>query len=133
MKLELILEERTTVSLAVVRHEHKYLLGLSKANDARKNTWCLPGGHIKRNESPEHAAVRETKEETGIRCRVISGPISPNGLHNINCYLCKSSTAGPLKPNGEFATLGWFSIREMRALKLYKNVREILAKLGEIS
>jgi 8-oxo-dGTP diphosphatase len=30
------------------------------------NTWCLPGGHIEGEESPEECLVREMREEMGI-------------------------------------------------------------------
>src|SRR5882762_4156953 len=28
--------------------------------------WCFPGGHVEEYESPDEAAVRETREETGL-------------------------------------------------------------------
>ncbi len=31
--------------------------------------WMLPGGRIERDETPHHAAERETREETGIQAR----------------------------------------------------------------
>jgi 8-oxo-dGTP diphosphatase len=34
--------------------------------------WGLPGGRIEENEQPSEAAIRETKEETGINISLIS-------------------------------------------------------------
>jgi 8-oxo-dGTP pyrophosphatase MutT (NUDIX family) len=33
--------------------------------------WLPPGGHIEANELPDEAAVREVREETGIRARLV--------------------------------------------------------------
>jgi 8-oxo-dGTP diphosphatase len=133
MKLLAILEDKTKVSLAVVKCDGKYLLGLSTATDERKNTWCFPGGHLHKGEDPKKGAEREAKEETKVNCHVVKGPIFPAGLQHIACFLCKASTPTGVKPNREFSNLGWFTVRELKGLKLYKNVREILQKLGEIS
>lgn len=35
--------------------------------------WLPPGGHIEDNELPDDAAVREVREETGIRARLVGG------------------------------------------------------------
>ena len=44
----------------MVKHDHKY--------DA---WWCLPGGGVEVDETPEQAAVRELYEECGVRGTVI--------------------------------------------------------------
>ncbi len=43
------------------------ILLVQRADDRR---WCLPCGWVEPNESPEEAAVRETREETGLSVRV---------------------------------------------------------------
>jgi 8-oxo-dGTP diphosphatase len=38
--------------------------------DPRAGDWCLPAGFMEYGETPEHCAVRELFEETGIRARL---------------------------------------------------------------
>ncbi len=51
-----------TVSIIIV-YKEKALLHLHKKMDK----WLPVGGHIERNELPEEAAVREAKEESGLK------------------------------------------------------------------
>ena len=37
--------------------------------------WLYPGGHIEENEDPAQAALREVREETGVRAEVIGEPL----------------------------------------------------------
>ncbi|MEZ0373469.1 MAG: NUDIX hydrolase [Candidatus Sericytochromatia bacterium] len=52
--------------------------------------WCLPGGRIDLDESPEAACVREVKEETGLEIRVIRRLHRAGSCHY---FLCD---AGPI-------------------------------------
>ncbi len=45
--------------------------------------WCLPGGAIEKNESPEEAAIRELQEECNVTGKVIR-MISQNDYGNDN-------------------------------------------------
>ena len=36
--------------------------------------WLYPGGHIEPDEDPVQAVLREVAEETGVACRIVTGP-----------------------------------------------------------
>ena len=44
---------------------------MTKHRIAEREWWCLPGGGIDKNETPEAAAVRELKEECNVIGRII--------------------------------------------------------------
>jgi ADP-ribose pyrophosphatase YjhB (NUDIX family) len=54
---------------AVVFDDGREKLLLTRRSD--NGRWCLPGGHFEAGESVTEAAVRETKEETGLDVEVI--------------------------------------------------------------
>lgn len=43
-----------------------YVLLIKRTHAPFEGMWCLPGGFIDMDETPEQAAVRELKEETGL-------------------------------------------------------------------
>ena len=47
----------------------KYLIVQSSTNP---NHWVLPKGHIKSDETPDEAAIREVQEESGIKGKILS-------------------------------------------------------------
>lgn len=55
--------QKMVIAKVVIKSDQGNVL-LLKSN--YKNTWQLPGGGADDRESPEHAAIREVKEETGL-------------------------------------------------------------------
>lgn len=117
-----------SASVAIVKHRDKWLLGLAKCSDNRNNKWVFPGGGIKSNESPEEAAVREAKEETGITCKAVSNVIKDKEKKHVAFVACKASSYGRIDHNHEFAHVGWFTEKEMKSLELYSNVKRLIIK-----
>lgn len=129
--LTMLSESKYRAAVAIIKCGNKYLLGLSNADDDRHHKWCHPGGHIESGETPAEAAVREAKEEMGIRCKPISNIYAVPNKKDVCCCLCKCNDTIPPKPNEEFSTAAWFTIREMRSLKLYDNTRELIEIVGD--
>jgi ADP-ribose pyrophosphatase YjhB (NUDIX family) len=51
----------------IVLHNDAVLLVREQGPDDPHPLWLVPGGSVEEDESPLEAAIRETKEETGIR------------------------------------------------------------------
>ncbi len=68
----------------VVFSEDKTKILLTKRRDVP--VWVLPGGGIDLGETPSHAAIRETKEETGFDVKIIKkiGEYTP--INRLSCF-----------------------------------------------
>ena len=96
------------VTVAVLQEGH---ILLTKREDFE--VWCLPGGQIENDESLVQAALRETREETGIDVQItrLIGAYSRLGsLGDIHSILFSAEPVGGelrLQP-GETIDVGWF-------------------------
>ena len=71
--------------------------------------WMLPGGRVERSETPHAAAVRETREETGIDVRIDRLLlIDSHNRPNVSFVFAATAVGGSLEPQfGEIAEVGW--------------------------
>ena len=84
--------------------------------------WGLPGGGIRAGESPRHAALRELKEETGLRAEKAAfvGEVPRSGSRTFVFVLAKRVVEGRLLGRTrEILRQRW--VRPGRALRLLTN------------
>lgn len=82
--------------------------------------WNLPGGGIEDNESPEEAAYRETKEETGFTIRIVNKlgkykniDIIIGGVWNFTYLFEGRVLSGEFTPEFEGCKGKWFKVTNL--------------------
>jgi 8-oxo-dGTP diphosphatase len=91
--------ERDDGALLLVRHTYH-------------ERWGLPGGLAKRGELPRDTAVREVREEVGIRADVISEPavvVEPGPRRVDIVFKMKVLSGEPHPVSPEIAEVAWFA------------------------
>jgi 8-oxo-dGTP pyrophosphatase MutT (NUDIX family) len=124
----------------LVVHESRILL-ISTQNGRR---WQLPKGHIEAGETPEQAAVREVREETGVTGRIVA-PLPPveywffekgkKRVHKtVDYYLLAylSGDAADFDPH-EVSGAEWFSWDEGLGRLSFGNERRVAEEARRLS
>ena len=100
---------------------------------ARRNpkNWIFPKGHIEKGETPEEAAVRETREEAGVVGKLI-GPAGVleygflGAKARVEYYLVEFKKEAGRPEDGRQKT--WCRLDEALERLKYKNTRKLLRK-----
>jgi 8-oxo-dGTP diphosphatase len=110
-----------TAAAVVLNKDNKILL-----LKGPKRGWEIPGGHVEEGESLSSAAIRETKEETGIDIEIIK---FCGIFQNVKGSVCNTlflgrSMGGEFRTSNESLEIGYFSIEEAFNMITWENFKE---------
>jgi len=100
-------------------------------------TWGLPKGHVEAGESLAEAALREVREETGLRGRILQPlgslcyrftlPDDPHAYEKTIHVFLMCSTGGSLDAHdAEVVEARWWSLDQAMERLTYENERDVL-------
>ncbi|TLZ43817.1 MAG: NUDIX domain-containing protein [Methanobacteriota archaeon] len=130
--------ETVRASGAVVVGPRRRVLLLRRTDEG---FWCLPKGKMERGETARDTAVREVREETGLRVKLLN-PIAqvrytyywPPRRVNFDkriSYFLALPTGGRLRLEAGFDKAWWASRGEAMTLVAWPNDKEVVAKAYE--
>ena len=103
--------------LVVVDNQERVFL-VKRSVAPKKGFWCLPGGFMELGETPEKAALRELKEETGLSGQIdmlLGVSANPSAQYHTVLmvgYLVKNYT-GTLIPGDDADDAAYFNYDEL--------------------
>ena len=119
------------------------LIGRIDAKDAKRERllWSLPKGHIEEGETPEQAAIREVREETGIESTIDKslGVIdfwfmaSGKRIHKTVHHFLFREVGGKIAPQvSEVDDVQWFPLDEIVSKLAYPDEKKLIARSKEL-
>jgi len=119
------------------------LIGRLDAKDVKRERllWSLPKGHIESGETPEEAAIREVREETGIESAidkslgVIDFWFMAGGkrIHKTVHHFLFNETGGKIAPQvSEVDDVRWFPLNEIVEKLAYPDEKKLIARSQEL-
>ena len=103
---------KPAVGVLVVRRRR--VLFVRRARAPFRGWWDIPGGFLEADEPPQKGAVREAREETGLRIKVgelIGVYHDRSGEdYTLNLYYHATVAGGRERPGDDAADLRWFPV-----------------------
>ncbi len=126
-----------TASILILRGDQVLLA--KRAMPPFKGKYDVIGGFLKYGEHPLRGVLRETREETGLKVKILHllgvymDTYGKGGKSTLNFYYVGSIVSGPMKAKDDVADLTWFAIDRLprpafkSQLEVFKDLRTWLA------
>jgi ADP-ribose pyrophosphatase YjhB (NUDIX family) len=123
-----------TVAAILLSPDGQRIVLVRRATEPFSGLWCLPGGHIEKNESSDAAVRREVEEETGLSFtprmwRTFDELLPERNIHAV-VSVFQGVCNGPTKPReADVGDAQWFRLEDAAQKQLAFHHNQILAAL----
>ncbi len=106
---------------AVVLNNKGEVLLMKRKIEPFKGLWGIPGGHVEHGERVEKAVLREIREETGLKCKIVkllgvySGPKRDPRYHAVSVAYLLKIISGKLHNSFESSEQKFFNLSKLPA------------------
>jgi 8-oxo-dGTP diphosphatase len=120
----------------LVVRERSGALELAAIHRPRYDDWSLPKGKLLPGEAWEAGALREVREETGLRCELgeeleSATYLDRRGRRKLVRYWLMRAVAGEFEPGDEVDELRWLAPGEAAATLTYEHDRRLVGGLSD--
>lgn len=118
------LDPKLAVAVLVARNG-RILLGRRGPGTREPGKWSFPAGFVERGERVEHAAARETREETGLEVDIgeLIGLYSSEGETVVLAVYAATSARGEPRAGDDLTEVGWFDVSDLPELAFPRDRR----------
>ncbi len=126
-----------TVGVAVIIMEGEKILLGKRNRDPGKGKWCIPCGHVEWGEDVKEAAIREFREETGLKVKLLSVFDVLSNFHNpehltVGVWFMGEVIEGELCAGDDLDDVGFFSIFDLKVELAFPTDKVIIDRLREL-